>query len=464
MKKLYLLFVPLLALLGGCTGDDGPRKDVIWDIPYPSISFAVLDSDGNNIFKENPDAIYDFEIEYKGETYRYNDQTRELPQLPLALTTDGVYPYRLTFGDFGQDDSGSYIVRFRDKEWLVEFEYELTWKKHKPVKRALIKIDGKVVNPEVVDTLSIDATGERRDVYATPLYYEEGEMEWDIVFPTATFAVVDDAGNNIFKSKPESIYEFAITYNGETYRYNDQTRELPQLPLAITTDGVYPYRLTFGDFDYNESGSYTIDFDGQQWLVDFEYKLRWEGGRPTIREKVMINGNAVEPKKIDSVEVNGTLQDVYALPLYKSSTEWDIRYPTAMYVVVDDEGNNIFKSEPESMYEFEIIYNEESYKYHDETRELPKLPLAITRGPMYPYRLTFGDFEHNEKGSYLIKFRDSEWLVEFEYALEWVDEEPVLSESLKIDGVEAKPEFIEEWFVDDYHGNVKMFAIPLSVK
>lgn len=463
MKKFYLLLlVPLLVMMSSCNGDEGPRKGVIWDIPYPSAGYVILDSEGNNILKADPEAIYDIEVEYKGKTYRYEEVTRELPRDPFGLHSHWGYPYMVLVGDFGQNESGSYIVRFRDYEWLVEYEYELRWKNYNPVKEELIKINGEVVERCVVDEWDTYNDGKLRDIYARPLYYTPKEVEYDISYPKATFAIIDEEGNNFFKEYPEKRQEVFIEYNGETYRYNDEvTRALLPEPLELYSPEQSPYCIEFGDFGHTDKGSYVIKYGEQEWNIDFEYKLRWEGCQPVAKGYYQIDGVPAEPIKINKVFVEDGWVDFYALPLELEVTEWDIAYPSVSYVVLDEEGNNIFKSEPESMLEFEILYNDVTYKYNNESRALLPNPLAVTTDRMYPYRLTFGDFDYNDKGSYVIKFRDREWRVEFEYTLEWVAYEPVMSASLKINGEEVNPQFIETWHVDDYHGDVDMYAIAL---
>lgn len=463
MKKFYLLLlVPLLVMMSSCHGDEGPRKGAIWDIPFPSVGYVIFDSEGNNILEADPEAIYDIEVEYKGKTYRYEEVTRMLLQRSFGLHAHWCYPYMLCIGDFDHDESGSYIVRFRDYEWLVEYEYELRWKHYEPVKYELVKINGEVVERCVVDEWDLYDDGDLRDVYARPLYYTPTEREYDISYPKATFAIIDERGNNFFKKYPEKRQEVVIEYNGETYRYNESvTRELLREPLELYTPALCPHCIEFGDFGHTDKGSYVIKYGLQEWNIDFEYKKRWENGMPIAKGYYQVDGEYVEPIKIDEVLVEGRWVDFYALPLELEVAAWDIAYPSVSYVVLDDEGNNIFRSEPESMLEFEILYNDVTYKYNNESRALPPEPLAITTDLMYPYRLTFGDFDYNDRGSYVIKFRDKEWRVVFEYKFEWVAAEPVMSATLKIDGEEANPEFIEKWHVDDYHGDVDMYAIAL---
>ena len=464
MKRIYLFIVPLLALLCGCEGDDGPRKGAIWDIPYPRANFVILDAEGNNIFKYDPEAIYDLEVEYKDKVYRYDEDTRALPCEPFGIRSHFGYPYMFTLGDFDHDEEGSYIVRFRDQEWLVEYKYNLRWKHYKPIKDSYIKIGSKEVTAIAVDKYDTFGDGTLRDIYAIPLHYAPEVKEWDIPYPRVSYAILDSEGNNIFRSNSESMNDVVITYNGETYRYEGETRALLQESLALTTDYVYPYRLNFGDFDHNDKGSYTIEYNDQEWFVEFEYKLRWEGGMPVIKERVAINGEVLEPIMIDTAELDGRTVDIYALPLYKADAEWDITYPTATYAVLDSEGNNIFRSNSESMKEFEISYNGETYRYEGETRALLQEQLALTTDHIYPYRLNFGDFDHNDKGSYVIKFGEKTWAVEFEYTLEWVDDEPVLGSSLKVDGEEAEMQVIEEqWKIDDYN-SITVYAIPLHLE
>lgn len=463
MKKFYLLLlVPLLVMMSSCHGDEGPRKGAIWDIPFPSVGYVIFDSEGNNILKADPEAIYDIEVEYKGKTYRYEEVTRMLLKRSFGLHAHWCYPYMLCIGDFDQNESGSYIVRFRDYEWLVEYEYELRWKHYEPVKYELVKINGEVVERCVVDEWDAYNDGDLRDVYARPLYYIPTEREYDISYPKATFVIIDEKGNNFFKKYPEKRQEVVIEYNGETYRYNEAvTRELLREPLELYTPALCPHCIEFGDFGHTDKGSYVIKYGLQEWNIDFEYKKRWENGMPIAKGYYQVDGEYVEPIKIDEVLVEGRWVDFYALPLELEVAAWDIAYPSVSYVVLDDEGNNIFSSEPESMLEFEILYNDVTYKYNNESRALPPEPLAITTDLMYPYRLTFGDFDYNDRGSYVIKFRDKEWRVVFEYKFEWVAAEPVMSATLKIDGEEANPEFIEKWHVDDYHGDVDMYAIAL---
>lgn len=465
MKKFYLLLlVPLLVMMSSCHGDEGPRKGVIWDIPYPSAGYVIFDSEGNNILEADPEAIYDIEVEYKGKTYRYGEVTREAFQYPFGLHSHWCYPYMVRVGDFDQNESGSYIVRFRDYEWLVEYEYELRWKNYEPVKYELVKINGEVVEPCVVDEWNLYGDGDLRDIYARPLYYTPTEREYDISYPKATFAIIDEEGNNFFKEYPEERQEVVIEYNGETYRYNEAvTRELLREPFELYSPALCPYCIEFGDFGHTDKGSYVIKYGRQEWNIDFEYKIRWENGMPGAKGYYQVDGVPVEPIKIDKVFVGDRWVDFYALPLELEMMVWDIAYPSASYVVLDEEGNNIFKSDPESMLELEILYKGVTYKYNNESRALLPEPLAITTDSMYPYRLTFGDFDYNDKGSYVIKFRGKEWRVEFEYTLDWAVYEPVISASLKIDGEEAVPEFIEAWHVDDYHGTIDMYAVPLHI-
>lgn len=423
----------------------------------------MFDSEGNNVFKEDPEAIYDFEVEYKGKIYRCEEVTRALLQRSFGLRNHWSYPYMVCVGDFGQNESGSYIIRFRDQEWTVEYEYELRWKNYKPAMNERIKINGEVVEPCVVDVWDLYNDGEIiSDIYALPLYYTPTEGEYDIRYPKATFTIVDIDGTNFLEEYPEKRQDVVIEYKGETYKYDEAiTRALPREDLALYSPALCPYCIEFGDFGYTDKGSYVIQYGAQSWDIDFEYKIRWESGLPVAKGYIKVDGEYVEPIKIDKVFVEGRWVDFYALPLELKMIDWDIAYPSSSYVVLDAEGNNIFKSDPESMLEFEILYNDVTYKYVNETRALPPQPLAITNDWMYPYRLTFGDFDYNDKGSYVIKFRDKEWLVEFEYTLEWIAYQPEKSSSLKINGEEVDPEFIEEWYVDDYHGNVKMYAIAL---
>ena len=132
----------------------------------------------------------------------------------------------------------------------------------------------------------------------------------------------------------------------------------------------------------------------------------------------------------------------------------------APYAVFDSEGNNIFANDAEALYDFTISYNDKEYKYEEVTRELFQEPLALYTGYGYPYRICFGDFDHNEKGSYTINFRGKEWLVEFEYTLDWYYGEPVLGSTLKIDGEEAEKVVVGKKNRENY-GEINIWAFPL---
>lgn len=143
---------------------DDPYGGMIWDIVYPAAAYAVYDSEGNNIFASDADALYDFTISYNGKEYNYAEVTRELPQEPLSLYTDYGYPYRICFGDFDHDDEGSYTIKFRGKEWNVEFEYTLDWVYGEPKLGSTLKIDGEVAEMILV------GTSNGYNVWAYPLY------------------------------------------------------------------------------------------------------------------------------------------------------------------------------------------------------------------------------------------------------------------------------------------------------
>ena len=445
MKKFYLLLVlPMLVVMSSCNSKDSKENGVIWDVAYPSAGFVLFDDNGNNILKENSDAIYDFEVERNGEIYRYEEATRDLQQEAFGIYLHSRYPYMLCVGEFDQNESGSFVLRYRDAEWLVEYDYQLGYKNGRPYTEEQIKIDGRVVELSAVDQWELYGDGNVVDVYARSLDYTPSQTVYDIKYPSETFVIVDFTGSNLFETYPEMKSDVEIEYNGQTYNYNEAiTREAAKQPLELYTPAVYPHCIEFGDFDYDDKGSYVIKYDEQSWLVDFEYDLRWENCAPVLTKSIEINGTPVDPIKIAEVEGGDGMVDIYALPLMFELPIYDISYPTATYVVLDNEGNNIFKSEPESIYEFEIEYNGVIYNYHDQTRELPQMPLALTNNSMYPYCLTFGDFDHNEKGSYTIRFRDREWLAEFEYSLEWDMFSPIISRSLKIDGEAVNPEIIE---------------------
>lgn len=144
-----------------------------------------------------------------------------------------------------------------------------------------------------------------------------GGMVWDIVFPTASYAVFDSEGNNIFANDAEALYDFTISYNDKEYKYEEVTRALPQEPLALYTDYCYPYRICFGDFDHNEKGSYTINFRGKEWLVEFEYTLDWYYGEPVLGSTLKIDGEEAEMVVVGKKnrENYGEI-NIWAFPLY----------------------------------------------------------------------------------------------------------------------------------------------------
>ncbi len=156
MKRFFLLIAPLLALLGGCKNED---KGIVWDIVYPTAPYAVINSEGENLFYAEPMSRYELEIIYNDVTYKYDGGSRALIQRPLMLYTTPRYPYYLMFGDFGYNESGSYLIRFREKEWFVEFDYRLKWVDGEPVRESHLKIDGKESDEIVIhnDTPTIKA-------------------------------------------------------------------------------------------------------------------------------------------------------------------------------------------------------------------------------------------------------------------------------------------------------------------
>ena len=147
MKRFYLLIAPLLLLLGGCKNEE---KDIIRDIVYPKAQYAVINSAGENLFYTEPMSRYELEIIYNDVTYKYDGESRALIQRALALSTTQRYPYDLMFGDFDYNESGSYVIRFRGKEWIAEFDYRLEWVDNEPVRKSLLKIDGEELEEVVI--------------------------------------------------------------------------------------------------------------------------------------------------------------------------------------------------------------------------------------------------------------------------------------------------------------------------
>ena len=134
-------------------------------------------------------------------------------------------------------------------------------------------------------------------------------MIWDIVYPVQSFVVLDNEGNNIFESDPDSMYDFTITLNDKVYNYEGLTRALPIEPLALYTDNDYPYRLNFGDFYHNDKGCYTIIFRDKEWSVEYVNRLDIICNELFFKNSFKIDGEEVECIKIGDANVG-------AYPLY----------------------------------------------------------------------------------------------------------------------------------------------------
>ena len=119
MKRLLILFALIWGLVS-C--NKNPESDiVIFDRYFPYLSFVIV-ANGVNIFEADPNTMYEVEVIYNGQTYKYTDETRTVPFFELALhTRPSINPYILYFSDFNQGESGSLTLKFRDNEWRLDF-------------------------------------------------------------------------------------------------------------------------------------------------------------------------------------------------------------------------------------------------------------------------------------------------------------------------------------------------------
>ena len=85
------------------------------------------------------------------------------------------------------------------------------------------------------------------------------------------------------------MYEVEVIYNGQTYKYTDETRAVPFLELALhTRPSISPYILYFSDFNQGESGSLTLKFRDNEWRLDFSLTGYFEED-----EHYIVNGNEI---------------------------------------------------------------------------------------------------------------------------------------------------------------------------
>ena len=126
MKRLLFALIAILC----CTScDKKVEMDILFDLIYPRIHFAIFDGD-TNIFEQDPNTMYEVEAIYNGETYTYHDETRDAPpKEDLTLYTSPINsPYMLFFSDFDYDESGVILFKFRENEWTLEFGFRQAYK------------------------------------------------------------------------------------------------------------------------------------------------------------------------------------------------------------------------------------------------------------------------------------------------------------------------------------------------
>lgn len=126
MKRLLFALIAILC----CTScDKKAEMDILFDLIYPRIHFAIFDGD-TNIFEQDPNTMYEVEAIYNGETYTYHDETRDAPpNEDLTLYTSPINsPYMLFFSDFDYDESGVILFKFRENEWTLEFGFRQAYK------------------------------------------------------------------------------------------------------------------------------------------------------------------------------------------------------------------------------------------------------------------------------------------------------------------------------------------------
>lgn len=98
------------------------REYHFWDRQRLHIPFAIFDAGENNILEIDPEALYDVEIIYEGNSYVYEGTTTRAAELEeLMIYTRTSAPYTFTFGELDWDMSGSCIIYFRGNEWKIDF-------------------------------------------------------------------------------------------------------------------------------------------------------------------------------------------------------------------------------------------------------------------------------------------------------------------------------------------------------
>lgn len=110
------------------------------------------------------------------------------------------------------------------------------------------------------------------------------------------FNILDESGNNVLAQDAEAIYEIEITYDGEKYKYEGETRTRAAsfMPLAIRTSSLSKETFGFGDFAVNSKSMFTITFGDNKWDVEQQSEL---------------NPQDINGELIFSVKINGVVQD-----------------------------------------------------------------------------------------------------------------------------------------------------------
>ena len=140
--------------------------------------------------------------------------------------------------------------------------------------------------------------------------------------------------------------------------------------------------------------------------------------------------------------------------------------PPSPHFAIVDENDTLVDFE---ISEIEFVFDGVTYKYKDETRAIPPVPLGVYER-LFGYCVAFGSLHVYDKGVFEINYRDQHWEVEFAFI--WPDpelpyEEQLVTYTLTIDGEHSEPEEIAE--VIYYYGNdeqqlVKIDAHKLRLK
>ena len=132
---------------GEGSGDNGDNGgEVYWgDNAAYHIWFYLCDESGANILADDKDAIYDVEIQYENEKYRYSgdNRTRAAEFWPFAIRLNGVLSDCFGFGDFCVESNSKFTVTYGDNVWEVEQKSELNPKDVNGDIIINVKINGK---------------------------------------------------------------------------------------------------------------------------------------------------------------------------------------------------------------------------------------------------------------------------------------------------------------------------------